>query len=467
MGEQEIFESKLNAFVEKAMKIYDVPGCAVGIVRDGKVIYTGGYGFVSVKTQKKVDTKTQFQIQSVSKTFTAATIMQLKERGLISLDDPVVKHVPYFILKDDRYKAVTIKMLLNHTSGIPSMYKADFGYENPEFDKGALKRHIIELRNKNMEFNPGDKYAYTNNGYAILAALIESVSGMSFEQYMELKILNPVGMKQSTFLFSGINKNNIAQPHILGEDLNYTVCSYHPYNRWAASCGGLFSDIEDMCRWILLSMNKGKTKNRILREKSYEEMWRVSSDKNQRMGLGWFIDDLKGIRLISHPGGGLGYSAELCLFPEKNIGVVVICNCRRSPAWEIVKTVFRLLQGQEPSEISPSFEIQLLNRIKKKGIDAGIEYYRKMREELPADQFWANQLLILGHRILISEQKNRLDTALKIFKLAVEFYPDNAHVYDFLAEAYLKLALKNYRRAVELDPTIRGAKRIIKKIESK
>lgn len=91
-------------------------------------------------------------------------------------------------------------------------------------------------------------------------------------------------MKQSTFLFSEINKNNIAQPHILGEDLNHTACSYHPYNRWAASAGGLFSGIEDMCRWVLVSMNKGTLKNRILGGKSYEEMWSVSSDKNQRMG---------------------------------------------------------------------------------------------------------------------------------------------------------------------------------------
>jgi len=444
------------------MKLYDVPGVAVGIVRDGKIIFKKGYGLANLKTKKKINTRTLFKMTSVSKSFTAAAVMQLAEQGLIHLDDPVVKHVPYFMLNDERYRSITIRMLLNHTSGIPTMYKAEFGYENPEFDNQARKRYIKKLSNKTMEFNPGEKYAYSNNGYSLLAALIESVAKMPFEHYMRENILNPAGMEQSNFLFPEIKTTNIAAPHVLGEGFRYTVGSYFPVNRWSASCGGLFSNIDEMCNWLLVSINKGAfNENHILTEKSYQKMWTVSSNKSSRMGLGWFVDKWLGEKLISHPGGGMGYSAEFCLLPEHKMGVVVLCNARKSPVWKITSAIFRLMLGKKLPEVSIPINIQMLHRIRDQGIDAAIQFYRKKRKELPPDEFWLNQLLILGHRILISKHSDRLQIARKVFELNLEFYPQAAYAYDILAEAYLKLALKNYRKAIKLDPTIWGAKNII------
>lgn len=465
-AESALDEGRLDAFVETALQAYSVPGCAVGVVEGSEIILTKGYGVADVETGRTVDARTIFQIESATKTFTASAILQLKERGLIQLDDPVVKHVPYFSLHDDRYPAITIRMLLNHTSGVPTMYKAEFGYERPELDDLALRRHIEGLSGLGMEFAPGEKHKYSNHGYAILAAVIENVSRMPFEEYVRRNLLEPVGMRRSTFSLAQLDRENFAAPHILGKDLGPAVSSIEPYNRWAASSGGLYSSAEDLARWTLVSLAKGQGLNRILAKTSYEEMWTVSSDKSERMGLGWFLDETSLGPLISHPGGGLGYSAELCLFPEKGLGVVVLCNSRRSPAWEIVKAVAYLMQGKESPEVSPGLETLLLDRIKKEGIDAAIGTYRKMRVESPAEDFSATELLVLGHRLLNSRHPEREQLARRIFELAVEYFPDEAHTYDFLAEAYLALALKNYRKAVALDSSNWGAARIIRKLES-
>lgn len=460
------FESRLNHYIEKTMKLYDVPGVAVGIIRDGKIFFKKGYGLANITSGQKVNTGTMFNLASVSKSFTATAVMQLAEKGLIQLDDPVSKYIPYFKLRDNRYQAITIRMLLNHTSGIPTMYKAEYGYESPEFDPQALKRYIQKLSDKTMEFNPGEKHAYSNNGFAILAALIESVSEMPFEQYMKKNVLDPVGMKHSSFFFPEIKTSNIALPHILGKGFRYTINSYFPVNRWAASSGGLFSSIDEMCNWLLICLNKGIFKgNRILTEKSFQKMWAVSSKKNARMGLGWFIDDWLGKTLISHPGGGLGYSAECCLLPESNLGVVVLCNARKSPVWNIASAAFRMMLNQKLPEVQVPINIQMLHQIREHGIDSAIKFYRDKRKKLPADEFWLTQLLILGHQILIGKHPDKLEIARKIFDLNLEFFPQEAYAYDCLAEVYLKLALKNYRKAVELDPTNWGAREIINKFK--
>lgn len=460
------FENRLNEYVDRVMKIYDVPGVAVGVVKDGRIVFKKGYGKANQETGQTVNTATLFALASVSKSFTATAVMQLVDKGLIRLDDPVVKHVPYFRLNNDnRYRSITVRMLLNHTSGIPTMYKAEFGYENPEFDAQALKRHIQKLSNKSMEFNPGEKHAYSNRGYALLAALIENVSKIPFEQYMEKYVLEPIGMKQSGFFFPDLKKSNIASPHVLGDGFRYTANSYFPVNRWSASCGGLFSNIDEMCNWLLVSLKKGVfIKNRILTEKRYKQMWTVSSQKNNRMGLGWFVDKWLGTTLISHPGGGLGYSAECCLLPEHNLGVVVLCNARKSPVWNITSTAFRLMLGNKVPEVSIPLNIQMQQMLRDKGIDAAIRFYRQKRKELSPDEFWLNQLLILGHRIMKGKHPGKLEIARKILELNAEFFPEEGYAHDMLAEAYLKLALKHYRKAVELDSTNWGAREMIERL---
>ena len=465
-SQKESFESRIDRHVKRVMKLYGVPGLAIGIVRDGKIIFKNGYGHANIKTGQKTDTNTLFGMASVSKSFTATAVMQLAEHGFINLDDPVSKHVPYFILKDERYRLITIRMLLNHTSGIPTMYKAEFNYEHPEFDGSALKRYLKRLYPRPLEFDPGEKHAYSNHGYALLAALIECVSEMPFEQYMKEQVLKPLGMDNSHFLFPEIQRANLAAPHVLGAGFRYEVPDYFPVNRWAAGCGGLYSSIDEMCNWLLVCLQKGILgENRILSEMSYNNMWTVSSPKSKRMGLGWFIDRWLDTTLVSHPGGGLGYSAECCLLPEHNLGVAVVCNARKSPVWNIASAAFRMILGKKVPDVSLPLNIQMLKKLRDGGIESAIGFYRLKREELPADEFWLTQLLILGHRIMVGKHPDKLDIARKILELNVEFFPEEAYAHDVLAEAYLKLAMEHYRKAVKLDPTNWGAREIMGRLK--
>ena len=108
-----------------------------------------------------------------------------------------------------------------------------------------------------MEFNPGEKHAYSNHGYALLAALIENVTGSSFELYIEQHILNPLGMKDSGYFLNDLKNKNIALPHVLGEGLKHSVYTDNNDNRWSNSCGGIYSSIKDMCKWAMVSLNSG------------------------------------------------------------------------------------------------------------------------------------------------------------------------------------------------------------------
>jgi hypothetical protein len=141
----------------------------------------------------------------------------------------------------------------------------------------------------------------------------------------------------------------------------------------------------------------------------------------------------------------------------------VLCNTRKSPVWAITSTAFRLMLGKEVPEVSLPLNIQMLHRLRDEGIDAAIRFYRKKRKELPADEFWLTQLLILGHRIMIGKHPDKLEIARKILKLNVEFFPQEAFSYDVLAEAYLKLALKTTRKPLNWIPQYGEPEKSLKK----
>ena len=464
--EEELLKNKLEPFIEKAIKEFDVPGLSVGIVKDGKIIYIKGFGIANVETGKKVNPETMFMMASVTKVFTATAVMQLVEKGRIRLDNPLIKHLPYFKLNDKRYKAITIRHLLTHSSGVPSMYKDNFGYRNPEFDDGALERYIRDLANREMEFDPGEEFSYSNHGYAILAALISEVAGETYENYMRRNILDPLGMKRSTFVFDEVDKENIAAPHILGSDFGSGVNSYYPVNRWDAGVSGLWSNATDMCRWALANLNGGELNcKRILKKSSLDTMWKKAGEKYGNIGLGWFIYNFRDNKMITHTGLNF-YKIDFCLIPEHSLGVVVMCNIERDLAWPIAGNAMRLLLGYEPRELRVLIDIQLINKIRSDGIDSAVQLYHNLRKELPENRFGARQLPMLGLRISDSANKDKLEIAEKILKLAIEYYPDYSYSYDFLAEIYTLMALKNYQKAVELDSTNEGAMRIIEILSS-
>jgi CubicO group peptidase (beta-lactamase class C family) len=162
--------SQLHEMLTEFEENEQFPGLAVGIVRDNQILFAGEYGTANVSTGDPVVRGTLFHQASVSKTFVATAIMQLVERAKVDLDSPITKYLSYFKLEDERYRNITIRQLMNHTSGMPD--EEDYAWDRPEYDEQSLERYVKSIGHRKLLSDPGDKFAYSNIGYEILGDMI-------------------------------------------------------------------------------------------------------------------------------------------------------------------------------------------------------------------------------------------------------------------------------------------------------
>jgi CubicO group peptidase (beta-lactamase class C family) len=169
---------KIDAALADLVERQQIPGLTVAATRNDSVVYTGAFGFRNVKTKEPMKPGYNFHWASVSKTFVATAIMQLVEQGKLNLDDKVVTHVPYFSQKDKNYKDITVRQMLNHTSGMGDV--DDYEWDKPQNDAAAPERYVKRLKNDELKFVPGTDWAYSNTAFEVLGVLIANVSGMPF-----------------------------------------------------------------------------------------------------------------------------------------------------------------------------------------------------------------------------------------------------------------------------------------------
>lgn len=177
---------KLDEEVEGLFSESDCPGLAIGVVRDQELVYAKGFGVTNLETGEDVTPRTLFHMASITKPFVATSIMQLLEEGKLALDDPIVQHLPYFELNDERYTELTIRQFLHHSSGMPNV--EDYHWDDPEYDEGALERYVRSLGDRELLDDPGRWFAYSNMAFEVLGDLIAKVSGQSFADYLKEQI---------------------------------------------------------------------------------------------------------------------------------------------------------------------------------------------------------------------------------------------------------------------------------------
>src|SRR5215468_8523322 len=164
------------------------PGSAIGIVKDGRLVYSGGFGVLRVgDPNPPVTAETLFHMASITKPFVATAIMQLVEQGKVHLDDLVIKHLPYFRLKDPRYKEITVRQMVTHTSGMPDV--SNYHWDQPEYDDGALERYVRSLDDKTLLWAPGKEFRYSNMAFEVLGDLVGKVSGKIIDDYVDENLL--------------------------------------------------------------------------------------------------------------------------------------------------------------------------------------------------------------------------------------------------------------------------------------
>lgn len=341
-----IEKEAIDEFVTNYIKRNGLPGASIVIVKDGKLVYEKGYGHDS--EGKPLTEKSLMRIGSVSKSFTAFSVLKLVDEGKVNLDHPVVKYLPELTMDDIRLQKVTIRHLLSHTSGIP----------NPTIIPPAntLKAGVARLQDWKLNWQPGDKYLYNNANYWILARLVEVVSGMEFPQYLKQKIFFPLGMADT---LSAINSGD----HIKGLSQGY-VTAYGTALPWSeleqmfAGSGGVISTASDIGKWLSMRTDEGKNVNgeRLLSKSLLEESY-SSQPGSPKYGLGWSLSSpsVKPAR-ISHSGTLSAIQAQQDIIPSSGYAVAVLLNSFTTTfehSYEISSGIIKLTEGQIPDIKAP------------------------------------------------------------------------------------------------------------------
>ncbi len=460
----------IDSFIHEYLDWYNIPGLSIAVISENRVVFSKGYGVNNVNTGQKVTPETLFSVASVTKLFVGAAVMQLAEQNHVNLDDPIIKYLSYFNLRDERYKRITILQMLSHTSGLPDIEAEELysSWEHPEYDNEALERYVRGLHDISLMANPGESYSYSSMAYDILGDLISKVSGMPFEQYVKKRLLDPLGMDKSTVLFKDVDKSHLASPHRTDENFEYKVSELIPYSRRHAACGTLFSSVMEMSRWAIANIGRGFFEGkRILQDSSYETMWRPAVLEDNPVGISWLIEDFGPYRLFSHGGGDPGYRTEFYIIPEKSIGVVVMANCWEDEINPIAMRALHLLLGENEKDWFSFFQGQIWKSVRGSTSGTTVRLCRELIQKNGIEVFHPAILNQLGQRL---EEMNKTDYALALYKLNTELYPRTFQLFNILARAYLKTgkndqAVEAYKRSLKLKPDNKEAAEILQEIK--
>ena len=311
--------SKVDQLVAAKMKDYNIPGLAIGIVQNGKVIYAKGYGVKNIKTKERVAANTIFHLASVSKLLTAEAIMQLVEKGALRLEDRLVEILPQLSFDDGQLKQITLKQMLNHTAGLPDVYNYHWGNKNQTND--ALKNDVLGKKFR-LKQSPGSKYFYSNLAYDVLGYIVQKASGQVFEDYIKSHILDKANMANSDFRYFKIPEVLRCSPHSRNRlTKRIFVRKTYPYNRVHAPSSTLNSSAKEMCQWMIYFLKKLKT------NKTYQSMLKSSFAAYPHIGLGFQLGTINNIQRVGHFGGDKGFRSYLMMIPEKDMGLVIMGNC--------------------------------------------------------------------------------------------------------------------------------------------
>lgn len=336
------FADDTSARMEQVIQFYVSNKQFMGsvlVARDGKPLLSKGYGFANLEWEVPNSPESKFRLGSITKQFTAACILLLEERGKLNIQDPVKKYMPDAPAAWDK---VTIYNLLTHTSGIPS-FTGFPDYESTEATPTTPEKLVARFRDKPLEFQPGEKWNYSNSGYVLLGYLIEKISGQSYADFVQQNIFTPLGMKDS-----GYDSNSAIIPHRAAgyspDDKSQVNAGFiHMSIPFAA--GALYSTTEDLLRW-----EQGLFGGKVLSAASLEKM---TTPFKENYAFGLAVQTVDGHKEIHHGGGIEGFNTELAYYPDDKLVVVVLANLNGQAPPQIARRLAEVAHGEPvvlPSE---------------------------------------------------------------------------------------------------------------------
>lgn len=343
---QQLSSTEIDNLVERSLKAFDVPGIAVGIIKDGKIIHAKGYGLRSLNTKQATDENTLFGIASNSKAFTCTALGMLVDEGKIKWDDKVRDYIPEFKLYSPYVtEEFTIRDLLTHRSGL-GLGAGDLMFF-PDSSDFELKDIIYNLRFLKQTSGFRTKYDYDNLLYIVAGEVVTRVSGMSWDDFVESKIFKPLGMNKTAGSFDRLkDKSNVIDGHAPVNGKVQVIARSTVKVGHAA--GGVNSNITDLCKWVQLWLDKGKygegLSKRLFSENVYREITAAQTiiqvggpgpynTHFAAYGLGFFLSDEKGYKKVTHTGGLEGMVTQITMIPELNLGIIVLTNQQEGGAF--------------------------------------------------------------------------------------------------------------------------------------
>ncbi|NQU53286.1 MAG: serine hydrolase [Bacteroidetes bacterium] len=375
---------KLDAYFEKTAKEWGIPGMSVGIVKDGEIIFSKGYGVLEINKPEKPDGNTLYAIASNSKAFTSAIIAMLVQEGKLNWDDKVQKYLPYFELYNPFVSSeITIKDLLCHRVGLGTFSGDVIWYKSNLTSEEIIKR----LKGIEPNFNFRDGFGYSNVMYITAGEVIKTVTGKTWGENVQERILDPVGMNRTIYSLKKLEKKgNFATPHAFEEEKNIPI----PFVDWeeVAALGGIISSVNDMGKWMIFNMDHGIIgKDTLLTSASRNTIWKMHNtytvdhtkpnDFNTHFrgyGLGWGLADYYGKLRVSHGGGYDGMISAVNMIPDEKLGVVVLTNGMKAPTMAVTYYALNAFLGKEEKDWSAEMlEQQNNNQSNDKRISDRIE----------------------------------------------------------------------------------------------
>jgi CubicO group peptidase (beta-lactamase class C family) len=322
-------------YVNKAMRDWEIPGLAIAIVKDDKIVLAKGYGVRKLGDLAPVDERTLFAIGSSSKAFTTAALAMLVDEGKLAWDDPATKHLPGFQLYDPYVtRELTVRDLVCHRSGLE---RGDLLWYGSAYDRNEILRRVRHLK---PSWSFRSKFGYQNIMYLAGGQIVASVAGRSWDDFIRQRIFGPLGMSASNTSVTALSaSNNVSTPHAKIEAKVQPIPWRNIDN--VAPAGSINSNVVDMAQWVRLHLGEGLYQGkRILSSGAIKEMHKphtIIDPEPQWMlymrdahfmtyGLGWFLHDYRGRKVVQHGGAIDGMSALVAMMPEEKLGIVVLIN---------------------------------------------------------------------------------------------------------------------------------------------
>jgi len=357
-----------NEQVDELFTIWDTndtPGAALAILKDGSILYKKGYGIANLEYDIPITPSSIFHIASVSKQFTVFSILLLEKQGKLSLDDDIRKYIPEV---PDFGKTITLSHLASHTSGLRDQWNL-LSMAGWRMDDVITKEHVLKLvsKQKELNFNPGDEFAYCNTGFTLLAEVVSRIAELSFAEFTKANIFEPLEMNNTLFYddHEKIVKNRAYSYKSASGGYKKSVLNYA--NVGATS---LFTTVEDLSLWAM-NFNDIKVGDSTIINKMNTPAV-LNNGKNFGGALGQFVGEYKGLKEIQHGGADAGYRSYLTRFPDENFSVVVFSNSAEfNPGRIAHKVVDIYLKDKIKTEDKPK-EVEVEKESEELAIDQNI-----------------------------------------------------------------------------------------------